>query len=484
MKINKRMAEIIRLGESLGLDGFPIVFEEVSAETMANIASYGLPTRARHWSYGRSYDHQKTYGEMGLSKIYELIINNNPAYAFMLDTNTEIQNLFITAHCVGHSFVFKHNFLFQDTNRNMIRHSADHAGRIEDYIEKYGFEAVERLMDIGFALDKHIDWNRGQFRKPYPKREVRYRELHRGEFDDLLVKNNHKKASMIREVRNDKFPPQPEKDLLWFFINYAPLEDWERDVLDIIREEAFYFYPQMHSKILNEGLAVWAHAEIMFQYTGITPDEHLDFCRDHEKVVQSGGNPFRINPYFLGFRIFKDIEERWDYMYKRGKADINGKQKILQVAKEEDDISFIRNYLTAELVGELKLFTYGYIEDYDRDDDGERYIEIKEKIRDDVVEALVSPLYNSGVPEIVVVGTGTDGSLILRHNSEEVGTLNFKFAEKTLEYIWDLWTAPIELHAKDDDGEDVKLSFDEAGFFINDGKPEDDEDEEEDWVIR
>ncbi len=461
MEMTKRMEEIIQLGLDLGLDPFPVVYEVVDLQTMNNLCAYGLPTRARHWSYGRSYDHQKTYGEMGFSKVYEIILNNNPSYAFMLDTNTEVQNLFIVAHCLAHSEFFKHNYMFKNTNRNMIRHAAEHAGRIEEYIEKYGFEAVERIMDIGFALDGHIDWHKGQFRKQYPKKKIVYKKKSIGEYDDLM--NKYPKPTLVKEVLNDKIPPNIEKDLLWFFINYAPLEEWEKDVLDIMREEAFYFYPQMQTKILNEGWASYWHAEIMCKYDGLSPSEYLDFCRDHEKVVQPGSNPFRINPYYLGFMILKDVEKRWDLKYKNGESPITGRQKLFEIRENENDISFIRNYLTLELVEEMKLFTYGYTEDLFGN---VNYIEIKERIRDEVVEALVSPLYNGGAPRIVITGTGSEGTLLMRHDSENISTLDFQFAAKTLEYVWELWAAPVELIAKNDDGEDVKLCFDEAGFYV------------------
>jgi len=486
MSMEKRMEDIKDLALSLGLDPFPVVFEVVEEVTMHNVCAYGLPTRARHWSYGRSYDHQKTYGEMGLSKVYEIITNNNPSYAFMLDTNSDVQNLFIAGHCYGHSDFFKNNCMFKNTNRNMIRHAADHAGRVETYIERYGFDKVERIMDIGMALDSHIDWYKGLYRKPYPKRSVITRRVRRGEFDDLLEKKQ--KPTIIREVTNNEFPPHPEKDLLWFMINYAPLDDWEKDVLDIIREEAYYFYPQMVTKIINEGWASFWHAEIMFKYDDLTPQEHLDFCRDHERVVQPGGNPFRINPYFLGFSIFKDIEKRWDKMHKEGKSDITGRQKIFEVRKNEDDISFVRNYLTADLIEDLNLFTFGYVEEYEKDYEGERFIEIKERMRDEVVESLVGPLYNGGSPKIVITGVGAEGALILRHDSEEVGTLDFKYAEKTLEYIWDLWTNPIELSTKNDEGEDISLCFDEAGFYMKDGELDfgivDDSEDEEPMIVQ
>ena len=73
-----RIDELERLAKENGLDFFPVVFEVVSANTMNNVCAYGLPTRARHWSYGRSYDHQRVYGEMGYSKVFEMITNNDP----------------------------------------------------------------------------------------------------------------------------------------------------------------------------------------------------------------------------------------------------------------------------------------------------------------------------------------------------------------------------------------------------------------------
>jgi stage V sporulation protein R len=362
----------------------------------------------------------------------------------------------------------------------MIRHAAEHAERVEEYIGRYGFEKVERMMDIGFALDGHINWNKGLYRKPYPSKSIRKRMRKIGEFDDLIGKG--KAPSVIKEMVNGKFPPSPEKDLLWFFINYAPLEDWERDILDLTREESYYFHPQMMSKIVHEGFASYWHAEIMYHYDGLSAAEYLDFVRTHEKVVQPGANPFRINPYYLGFMIFKDIEKRWDKLEGKGA----GKKKIFQVVQEENDISFIQNYLTADLIADLKLFTFGYAEDYPKDHLGDKFIEIKEKIREEVVETIVKPMYNGGVPKIVITGVGQEGALLLQHDSEEYGTLDFRFAEKTLEYIWDLWAAPVELHARDDDDKEQRLCFDEAGFYTrsiddedeDDGGAEDDEKDE------
>jgi stage V sporulation protein R len=337
-------------------------------------------------------------------------------------------------------------------------------------------------MDIGFGIDDHIDVHKGLYRKKYPKRHIEERLLKTGEYDDLLNPRRAKGPSRIREVVNATMPPHPERDLLWFFVQYAPLEDWERDVLDIVREESFYFYPQRMTKIMNEGWAVYWHAELLHQYEGITPEEMIDFARTHERVVQPG-NPLDINPYYLGYRIYKDIEKRWDEMYAAGESPITGRQKIFEVRRDEDDISFLRNYLTADLCQELKLFTFGHENEESDDEDGEILYEIKSRMREEVVEALVRPRYNNWAPKIVITDASSE-KICLRHDSEGLGTLNFRYAEHVLEYIWELWAAPVELRTKDDEGREIVLLFDEAGFSRKTLEEEfdlaDDEDEEAD----
>lgn len=227
-----RLAELEALAREQGLDFFPTSFEVVPQDVMMEMAAYGLPTRARHWSYGKVYQSQRLYGSMGLSKIYEIVLNNNPSLAFLLDTNTEIANLLVTAHVFAHVDFFTHNVLFANTNRNMINDAMAHALRIDGYIERYGLETVEHLMDIGFALDRHIDPHKGLERQPYPKRHVVEKERPTLPYEDLF---NTTTPSVIYEVEGDKLPPYPERDLLWFLCTNAPLDPWQCDVLQIIR---------------------------------------------------------------------------------------------------------------------------------------------------------------------------------------------------------------------------------------------------------
>lgn len=451
-----RLKVINEMAKDIGLDPYDIIYEFVSQDTMLEVISYGLPTRARHWSYGQSYEYQKAQGEMGFSKVYEVILNNDPSYAFMLDTNTDIANSMIIAHVIGHSHFFKNNYLFKKTDNKMVYHAAERAQRIEEYIQKYGIEIVEKTMDIGFALDRHINWDKGIHREKYQKRKPFFVNSTKDEFEDLLGKRLSKK--MVSPKNN--FPPEPEYDLLWLLTNYSSeLQPWQIDVLEIIREESYYFYPQYMTKIMNEGFASFVHAELMANVDCINHAEHLEFCKLHEKVVQPGGSNLNINPYFLGFSIFTDIRKRWDALHKEGKSDLTGLEKVYKVVEDEDDISFIRNYLTKELAEELKLFSYEEISS----SNGERAIKILDKKLDIIKETLVKDLYDYRAPVIAVTDL-SDGFLQLEHRSKDVGTLDKKHAEKVMQYIFEAWGSPINLETADEEGEILNYTYDEEGF--------------------
>lgn len=467
--VMKCIADIEVLAKEEGLDFFPTIFETVDRDIMLEACSYGLPVRARHWSYGRSYQHQKIYGEMGLSKIYEIVFNNDPSYAFLMNTNPDVINIMVGAHVFGHVHFFKHNCMFHGTDRNMIHRAAERAARVDKYIEQYGLEKIEHLMDIGFALDNHIDWHKGVFRKKYPGKKIVTDIKKADEFDDLLNIGDNSRRSVKRRIVGDKLPPHPEKDLLWFLTNYAPLEDWECDILGIIREESYYFYPIILTKIMNEGFASFWHAELMFKYDELSEEEYINFAQTHSSVINPG-NPFNINPYYIGFKVFTDIREKWDKLHKEGKSDINGIQKVIEVAAEEDDASFLRNYLTKPLATKLGLFNYGYKLKREPDEkekdltEEHGIIELKDRELEKIIENIIRPTINYGAPLITVEEVDGD-ALVMRH-SDTFGALDEKYTEKTMEFVYELWGGPIELKTYTHDGEEITYSFDESGFDV------------------
>jgi stage V sporulation protein R len=461
---NPRFEALQAIALQLGLDFFDVIFEIVPQDIMSEIAAYGLPTRARHWSYGKVYNRQRVHGQMGLSKIYEIVLNNDPGYAFLLDTNPEIANLLVVAHVYAHVDFFKHNSYFADTNRNMVNTAVEHALRIDEYIDRYGLDRVERLMDIAFAIDRHIDFHKGLVRKPYPTRAVVDREVKTSDYADLF---GEEAFALKKVVVGDTMPPHPERDLLWFLSQYAPIEPWERDVLEIIRAESHYFYPQFETKILNEGWATYWHAEILHQYTELSPSETIDFGVLHSGVVNPGQR-MSLNPYYLGYRILVDVERRWDTLYAAGKSSLTGREKLFEIRRQENDISFLANYLTQELVEELELFAYGYACEHGPQERkkcrkcGE--IEIKSRDVGEVIQSLTAPRYNFGAPKIVISKVLDDGTLLLEHEQGDLGTLDVKYAEKTLEYIHELWKKPIRLRTANTQGELIVLKYTTTGF--------------------
>jgi stage V sporulation protein R len=157
--ISQAITEIWKVAEKFPLDPFPIHFDVVPASIMYEVGSYGLPGRFSHWTHGRAYHQMKTMYDYGLSKIYELIINSDPAQAFLMEANSLIQNKLVIAHVIGHSDFFKNNVYFQHTSRQMVESVAMNAERIRRYEFEHGAHEVEKYLDAVLSIEEHIDPN-------------------------------------------------------------------------------------------------------------------------------------------------------------------------------------------------------------------------------------------------------------------------------------------------------------------------------------
>ena len=279
---NSNNSEIERLRDSIdaaweiahrfGLDPFPTHFELVPATIMYEFASYGIPGRFSHWTHGKAYHRQKLQYDLGLSKIYEMVINTNPSYAFLMDMNDLLQNTFVAAHVFGHTDFFKNNAYFQRTSRRMVDKAAIHAERIAQYEFDHGKGEVERFLDAALSVQEHVDQNQ-LLSSEEPKKTEKKVEFE-GEFDDLWsLERKAKQAEEEREKRAGKppkFPEKPEKDILLFIARYSPyLKPWQRDIIEIVREEMLYFVPQAQTKIMNEGWACLVGNSLMMTEKGL-----------------------------------------------------------------------------------------------------------------------------------------------------------------------------------------------------------------------
>jgi stage V sporulation protein R len=445
-----------------GLDPFPVRFEIVPASVMYEVGSYALPGRYSHWTFGKAYHRMKMMYDFGLSKIYEVVINSNPSYAFLLETNSPTQNKMVIAHVLGHIDFFKNNFYFSKTNRRMVDEAALHARRMGEYEFKYGRKVVEEFLDAVLSIEEHVDPNffiRKQ-REDQDKETDKKPSRREGRYDDLLSKEERDEHSGGIDVPDDvrKHKPSlevPEKDLVYFIMKQSPaLEPWQRDVMAMLHEEMEYFIPQLQTKIMNEGWASIWHSRIMREMD-LPTSEHLEFAELHAGVVSP--HKGQLNPYYLGYKIFEDIEKRWDaptdeHREKFGRRGAEGREKMFEVRELDNDISFLRNYLTEELCEELDLFVYQLVDDEDWT--------VTEKKWERVRDQLALNMTNFGFPYIEVVDGDYDGNseLYLMHRYEGV-ELDMKYARKTLEYVYKLWGRDVHLETQVDE-EPLVLHYD------------------------
>ncbi|MDP2660253.1 MAG: SpoVR family protein [Dehalococcoidia bacterium] len=441
------------MARDFGLDPFPVRFEVVPATIMYEFGAYGLPGRFSHWTHGKAFHQLKTMYDYGLSKIYELVINTNPAYGFLLETNSMLQNKLVVAHVFAHSDFFKNNAYFRETSRQMLEGASISASRIRQYEFENGAKEVELFLDAVLSIQEHVDpqqalRRRGRGNDGHGREQGK---PHVSPYEDILSLGESKEPEKPPLL---KVPPKPQKDLLLFLAEHSPvLRDWQRDIIHIVRQEMLYFYPQIQTKIMNEGWASYWHARIL-RDMDLTGSEYIEFASLHSGVL--AGSKRRLNPYQLGLKIFEDIERRWDNptedeRERLGHKGGEGRRKMFEVREMESDVSFIRNYLTKDLVEELDLYLY-------EERDGEMVIVEKdwEKIRD----MLVGSMTNQGFPYIMVEDGDYRGNLelYLRHYYDG-RPLDLTHADRVLGHLYTIWGRPVHLETVLDD-KPTLLSYD------------------------
>ena len=437
-ELERGIQEIWEIAGRMGLDPYPVHFELVPATIMYEFGAYGLPGRFSHWTHGRAYQQIKTMYDYGLSKIYELVINTNPAYAFLLENNSVLQNKVVAAHVLAHVDFFKNNLYFEHTNRSMLETVNINAERLRRYEFEHGREAVEKLLDAVLSIQEHIDAN-PRLRKapPEPQKGRRGDGRPTTAYDDLF-----RLGEVVEKPVDEpkKFPPEPEKDLLLFLADHAPdLEPWQRDVLHIVRAEQHYFLPQMQTKIMNEGWASFWHATIIRDFD-LGEGEFVEFAKMHSGVLSPSKR--NINPYYIGMKLFEDIERRWDNpseeeREKLGRPGGEGRAKIFEVREVDNDASFLRSYLTKELVEELDLYLYRL--------EGDKWV-IVEKDWEVVRDTILTSMTNFGQPYVVVEdGDYRRGRELYLKHCHEGDDLDLDYADKTLKYVHQLWGRPVHL---------------------------------------
>ncbi|GAC1468788.1 MAG: SpoVR family protein [Isosphaeraceae bacterium] len=471
-----------------GLDFYRTIFEVLDYDELSEIAALGgFPTRYPHWRFGMEYQQLSKGYRYGLQKIYEMVINNDPCYAYLLRCNQLVDQKLVMAHVYGHNDFFKNNAFFAHTNRKMMDETANHGSRIRSYMERHGEELVENYIDSCLSLENLIDVHSTAIKR---REERNDRPAFGGEEESTSVSSKFQSKGYMdsfvnppaflkdqqaqKEVERQKakhFPEQPERDVLLFLMEHAPLEPWQRDVLGIVREEAYYFAPQGQTKIMNEGWASYWHSTIMTTRT-LHPSELVDYADHHSGTMAT--QPGRLNPYKLGIELFRDIEERWnkgqfgpeyeecDHEETRRSWDKQlglGRSKIFEVRRLHSDVTFIDTFLSRDFCRRHQLFSFKH------NDQNERY-EIESREFPRIKERLLFSLTNFGQP-IIRVKDGNHrnrGELYLHHDHFGVD-LKLDHAQDTLRHLNRLWSRPCHLETVVD-GRTTLLSFDGSDHTI------------------
>ncbi|MBI3897292.1 MAG: SpoVR family protein [Gammaproteobacteria bacterium] len=438
--------------EEFGLSCFGQEFEVCDQEHMLGYMAYhGMPAHYPHWSFGKSYEKLKTLYNYGVSGLpYEMVINADPALAYLMRDNSLCLQVLTVAHVYGHNDFFRNNYMFRDTRPELTLSLFKlHADRIRSYIEdpSIGLKLVEETLDAAHALS--LQCRRHTVIRKLNPNEQRERavQMSKPPFDPH--ESIHKPRERV-EPNLSKVPLEPEEDLLLFIAEYNPyLGEWQRDLLRIVHEQAIYFMPQIETKIMNEGWASYWHHRIMTSLD-LPEDLHFEFLVHHNQVVRPHNG--QINPYYLGFKIWEDLE-------RRHSNDKDPRAAMFEARESERDVSFLRRFLTRELMEEMHMFEYKQEQDkivVSRVANDEEWQTVK--------QTLLRNIGMATVPVIRVMDADFNHNRVLLLQHEHDGRdLEMEYLEKTMGYIYQLWGRPVLLETHRE-GSAIRFSRSETGF--------------------
>jgi stage V sporulation protein R len=472
--------ETIAIGE-LGLDPYPTQIEVITSEQMLDgYASTGLPLMYRHWSFGKRFAYEETMYRKGLKGLaYEIVINSNPCICYIMEENTMIMQTLVMAHAAfGHNHFFKNNYLFRQWTDaegvlDYLTFARDFVARCE---EMYGIDQVEQVLDAAHAL---MDQGVHRYTKrPKPNlieerlRAEKRRQHFENTYDDLWRRTLPATAGFFElESEEDDAPREekkrlgvPEENILYFIEKRSPLlQEWQRELIRIVRMISQYFYPQKQTKVMNEGCATFVHYEIlnrMFQTGLISEGAFMEFLHSHTNVVfqpefddrRYGG----INPYALGFAMMQDIqriatepteEDRLWFPEFAGNGDAYG--TLREAWANYRDESFVLQFLSPKLIRDFRLFKV--IDDAEEEDLQVDAIHDERGYRE--IRRALSRHYDLArrEPDIQVTDADLSGdrTLTLTHTVHDSVLLDQRSSAEVLKQIAYLWKYRVVLREVD-----------------------------------
>lgn len=464
--------------KEMGLNVYPTQIEVITSEQMLDAySSIGMPLMYNHWSFGKSFLRDESMYRKGYSGLaYEIVINSDPCICYIMEENSMTMQTLVMAHAAfGHNHFFKNNHLFKqwtDANAilNYLQFAKNYIARCE---ERYGLKEVEATLDSAHALrDQGVD--KYTRRQKLDVAALRQRELDRSEYEQsqynelwrTLPETKSKNDSEIDQIERALAQKLglPESNLLYFLEKNSPvLENWQREILRIVRSLAQYFYPQRQTKVMNEGCACFVHYHIMnrlYETGQISEGSMLEFIDFHTRVVAQPAfdSPHYsgINPYTLGFAMMKDIERICENPTDEDRTwfpDIAGNNKPIETLKEAwqnfRDESFILQYLSPHLMREMKLF--------DLNDDMSKPYFLVDAIHNESgykkIRSSLAAQYSVANLDLDIQVANVDlhgnRSMVLTHSMNNDITLDEKQATMVISHIHRLWGYDVIMNSVD-----------------------------------
>ena len=483
-EIRKLLPKIFEECRDFGLDYYPTIIEFCTYADISELAAYGgFPVRYNHWSFGMEYEELSRGFEHGRHRIYEMVVNSNPSIIYCLDSNTILENVKVICHALGHNDFFKNNTFFKGTNTDILNKFTNHRNRIRKYMSRWGKETVTEFIDHVLRLNNLIDRTKEWKAKPAKKMDVQdkketmeyERRRYTHEYMDEWVNNDEylrreKKRIEKEEASLDlEIFQNPEKDILGYLKDHAPLKAWQQDVVSMLYEEALYFAPQFLTKVINEGWASYVDYKLMCGrgLTGLgqkTADGGIvEYAKNKAGIL---GHQWSQNPYKLGFELFMDIEDRWnrgrfgteydecDDMLKRQEWNTNtglGHEKVFEVRQCYNDLTLINEFFTPEFFEKMKYYEAQKFPSSNPEHEYEWRIVNRDYKK--IKETLLARHTNGGEPDIRLVDPNhkNNGTLLLQHYPDG-RTLYHKYAIETMKSLAALWKKQVVLATAEEDG--------------------------------
>jgi len=471
IKIEDEINKIMK--EEMGFNYYDIEWDIIPDSKMMEIMAYRIPTNISNWKYGRDYERQKTiYDNMDAGLPYEVVLNTDPVRSYLMKSNTFAVQCLVMAHVCGHAAFFYHNKLFANTRRDILEVMSSANERFSKYEKIYGIDEVERTEDAGHAIQFHSspfdnETEEQKIKRIYEQNLKKAEPRVQSEYSDILKKVK-KTDDMDIALRNQlllrtlklKKPVEPTEDILRFLIdNSVILDDWQKDILETLREEGRYYWPQIKTKYANEGFATFIHQKIMselFKRGFLNDSDHAQF--NYANSLVKATNPYSLNPYLIGCSIWEDIEDRWnkgkfgeewnecnsvEELKKWDKKTELGMKKVKEVLHTHNDWFFIQEFLTAKLVKDLNIYLYVKQSPVP---DWERWV-ITDHEAEQIREIIVNSFVHSHIPAIEVISGASQSQIILKHRWAGAN-LDPEYCKETLKHISYLWGGKATLKTK------------------------------------